>query len=62
LASNAWPELALDEKLVHLGAATHDIGKTAYPQELSEPGHLQKNQGEGFFSNMVGQTNLPDSV
>ncbi|HEX3747058.1 MAG TPA: HD domain-containing protein [Bryobacteraceae bacterium] len=41
----AWPHLALDEKLVHLGAAIHDIGKTVHPQELSEPGHLHEAAG-----------------
>jgi hypothetical protein len=41
----AWPELVFDERVVHVGSAIHDIGKTAHPLELSEPGHLHEDAG-----------------
>src|SRR5689334_6836574 len=41
----AWPELALDENVVHLGAAIHDIGKAVHQKELSEPGHSHEDAG-----------------
>jgi hypothetical protein len=34
----AWPQLAYSQQDVLLGAATHDIGKLAYPDELTGPG------------------------
>lgn len=33
-----WPGLPFDRERVLLGAATHDIGKTVYANELSGPG------------------------
>lgn len=33
-----WPTLEYDKQLVLFGAATHDVGKTVYPNELTGPG------------------------
>lgn len=41
----AWPDLVFDEKAVHVGSAIHDIGNTAHPLELSEPGRLHEDAG-----------------
>lgn len=46
---SVWPELTLDEEAVHLGAAIHDIGKTAYPKELSEPGREHEAAGRDLL-------------
>jgi hypothetical protein len=34
----SWPRLEYDKKRVLIGAATHDVGKTVYPNELTGPG------------------------
>ena len=34
----SFPELEFDRDLVLFGAATHDVGKMAHPEELSQPG------------------------
>ena len=41
----AWTDLPLEEEVVHLGAAIHDIGKTVHPHELTEPGHSHEPAG-----------------
>lgn len=41
----AWPLLVYDRQGVLIGAATHDIGKTAYPDELSGPGTRHEEIG-----------------
>lgn len=41
-----WPKLSFDRDAVRYGAATHDIGKVAHPEELSQPGHLHEEAGE----------------
>ena len=41
-----WPTLKLDPALVTLGAALHDIGKIAHPNELVEPGHHHELAGQ----------------
>ena len=43
--SKCWPELEYDREAVLLGAATHDIGKTVYRNELSESGHQHEEVG-----------------
>jgi len=43
--STAWPELIIDEQVVHMGAATHDIGKALHPHELIEPGNAHEDAG-----------------
>jgi HD domain-containing protein len=41
-----WPKLSFDHNAVLYGAATHDIGKVAHPEELRQPGHLHEEAGE----------------
>jgi hypothetical protein len=41
-----WPHLALDREAVLFGAALHDIGKTAHPEELQQPGNRHEAAGE----------------
>lgn len=41
----AWPELAYSQQDVLLGAATHDIGKVVYPDELTGPGARHEEVG-----------------
>jgi HD superfamily phosphodiesterase len=41
----AYPALTVDRDLVQLGAATHDIGKTLHPDELSGPGSRHEQAG-----------------
>lgn len=40
-----WPELVYDRERVLLGAATHDIGKVIYTDELAEPGARHEEVG-----------------
>lgn len=40
-----YPELSFDRAAVLFGAATHDIGKTAYVGELSGPGSAHEEAG-----------------
>src|SRR5262245_48177370 len=40
-----FPNLPFDEKSVLFGAATHDIGKAAYTEELVQPGHKHEQKG-----------------
>ena len=44
--NRTWENLNINKNLVLFGAATHDIGKTIYTNELSEAGH--KHEREGF--------------
>jgi len=41
-----WPTLAYDRDAVRFGAATHDIGKIAHPDELTGPGRKHITAGE----------------
>jgi putative nucleotidyltransferase with HDIG domain len=41
-----WPALRYDRAAVQIGAALHDIGKTAHPEELVQPGHAHEAAGE----------------
>jgi hypothetical protein len=45
----AWPDLAYDREAVRFGAATHDIGKLAHPEELTQPGHMPEAAGESLL-------------
>lgn len=45
----AWPALVYDREAVRLGAAIHDIGKVAYPGELTGPGHAHEAAGEALL-------------
>src|SRR5690606_2570356 len=41
-----WPDLPLDVEAVRFGAATHDLGKVTYPEELQQPGNRHEAAGE----------------
>ncbi|HEY2170899.1 MAG TPA: HD domain-containing protein, partial [Candidatus Angelobacter sp.] len=41
----AFPELEVDIDSILFGAATHDIGKSVHPQELSGPGSQHERAG-----------------
>jgi hypothetical protein len=41
-----YPALAIDRDAVLFGAATHDIGKTVYAEELSGPGSRHESAGQ----------------
>ncbi|MFJ5832167.1 HD domain-containing protein [Streptomyces sp. NPDC093089] len=45
-ARDGYPGLALDHEAVLFGAATHDIGKTVHPAELSGPGSSHEEAGK----------------
>ena len=45
----AWPKLSFDHDAVRYGAATHDTGKVAHPEELRQPGHLHEDAGESLL-------------
>ncbi len=40
-----WPLLDYDRERVLIGAATHDVGKTVYPNELTGPGSHHEEIG-----------------
>lgn len=40
-----WPQLDYDREAVLIGAATHDIGKVIYPNELTGPGTQHEEIG-----------------
>jgi putative nucleotidyltransferase with HDIG domain len=42
---DGFPDLSFDADSVLFGAATHDIGKAACPEELTEPGHKHEIKG-----------------
>lgn len=44
--SRLFPDLKFDREAVLLGAATHDIGKSVHPEELTGPGKLHEAAGE----------------
>jgi hypothetical protein len=44
-----FPRLVIDQDAVLFGAATHDLGKTAHPEELSEPGTRHEASGEALL-------------
>ncbi len=43
--TEAWPTLSMDREAVLLGAATHDIGKTSHPEELTGLGRKHEIAG-----------------
>ena len=43
--NRTWGSLNINKNLVLFGAATHDIGKTIYTNELSEAGHKHEQAG-----------------
>jgi len=44
-----WPNIQIDRNAVAFGAATHDIGKTAFPSEITGPGHQHERQGPALL-------------
>jgi hypothetical protein len=40
-----WPQLSFDADAVSYGAATHDVGKALYPNELTGPGNQHESAG-----------------
>ncbi|HET8911673.1 MAG TPA: HD domain-containing protein [Ktedonobacteraceae bacterium] len=51
-----WPSLVYDQESVLLGAATHDIGKIRYPNELTGPG----DQHEEIGPQMLRENGFPE--
>ncbi len=45
----AWPELRFDWRAALIGAATHDLGKTLHPCELSRPGNRHVDDGPALL-------------
>jgi hypothetical protein len=45
----AFPALALDEPAILFGAATHDLGKTLYPEELGASGKKHQEDGPALL-------------
>jgi HD domain len=56
--SNAWPEVKFEKREVSFGAATHDMGKAAYPEELSFPGHKHEQAGAALLEDQGVSENL----
>ncbi|MET9610021.1 HD domain-containing protein [Streptomyces sp. NPDC006512] len=46
---NRYPDLAVDRDAVLIGAATHDVGKTLHPEELSGPGSAHEAAGRDLL-------------
>ncbi|MEW1906797.1 MULTISPECIES: HD domain-containing protein [unclassified Streptomyces] len=44
-----YPDLAVDRDAVLFGAATHDVGKTLHPEELSGPGSAHEAAGRALL-------------
>ncbi len=44
-----WPMLAYDPEAVRIGAATHDIGKAVFPEEIMGPGRNHEAIGAGVL-------------
>lgn len=53
----SWPILEYDRKRVLIGAATHDVGKAVYINELSGPG----TQHEGIGPQLLLESGLPET-
>ena len=47
--SALWPTLDYDPEAVRMGAATHDIGKLVFPEELTGPGKNHEAVGAGVL-------------
>ena len=54
----AFPTLDFDEKSVLFGAATHDIGKAVYTEELVQPGHRHEQKG----AELLRGRGVPDNL
>ncbi|MDX1664234.1 MAG: HD domain-containing protein [Candidatus Promineifilaceae bacterium] len=40
-----WPAVALNAEAIRFGAATHDIGKVVFPEEILAPGEAHREAG-----------------
>jgi hypothetical protein len=45
----AWPQAQVDQRAVLIGAATHDLAKARFPEELTGPGRRHENQGPALL-------------
>lgn len=52
-----YPDLPVDRDAVLFGAATHDVGKTLHPEELSGPGSAHEAAGRDL---LLGHGFAPD--
>jgi hypothetical protein len=52
-----WPLLDYDQGRVLIGAATHDVGKTVYPNELTGPG----TQHEEIGPQLLRESGFPEA-
>jgi hypothetical protein len=48
----AFPNLQIDEAAVRFGAATHDLGKTLFPEELHASGKRHQDEGPKLLVSM----------
>ena len=53
-----YPDLQFDEQAVLFGAATHDIGKSSFPAELTGPGSMHEECG----AEILKEFGIPDSL
>jgi hypothetical protein len=44
-----WPNFPVDRRAVLIGAATHDVGKAVYTDEMRGPGRQHENEGPGIL-------------
>jgi putative nucleotidyltransferase with HDIG domain len=56
--SKRWPEVKFDKREVSFGAATHDMGKAAHPEELVSPGHKHEHVGAALLEDQGVPENL----
>ena len=41
-----WPAIVLDAEAIRFGAASHDIGKVVFPEEMLAPGEAHRKAGQ----------------
>ena len=49
MLKEAFPQITLDEPAILFGAATHDLGKTIYPEELGAIGTKHQEEGPALL-------------
>jgi len=47
--AKVWPDVPMNREAVLVGAATHDLGKTLHPEELTGPGRKHENDGPALL-------------
>ncbi|HVC82290.1 MAG TPA: HD domain-containing protein [Chloroflexota bacterium] len=50
--AGVWPDVSIDREAVLVGAATHDLGKTLHPEELTGPGRKHENDGPALLEQL----------